>query len=503
MPRPGRKQALSARRKAHFFAPAAHPGLLGALDVFEHVLKLALQREGVPSPVTSFREAVPGFGREEMSAWRTNLDRGNALFHAQRMIAALESPTPTGGACEDIDRIWNEQSIRDAARKLAGLLRRYCADAVEKQSKQALASDLKASIGSRTTAGAHRNHQCIYTWETAKAIMDNIYVPPDETPDSPEFPPDSPRFPATPTLEVNFDGRAIFVKDESKNPTGTHKDRWAWEMLVKYKRWFERQTSDIHGCVTIPRYSMISSGSAAIALQSLMRTRLLPDIRVVMDLERTDSRVVSRLRALGAQVYLVNLDDHPMSEAEIRSITENEEGQDVTPRNADEPFDNRYYDWLAYEILNERPRHIFVPFGTGGLFANIIYVINAQHTGTHDPRLQTPIQDLVGINVYGATSEDPGTQMHMLFARFRPTRSGIDQAVGDFVRRGTLGDRSGISPITDKQAQRASLQVPAFGIRTDLSGAAGLTLYSTMATRIPVKEKVVIVNTGCVYLPPV
>ena len=58
----------------------------------------------------------------------------------------------------------------------------------------------------------------------------------EEDPTKPDFPPGNAKFPATPTrkLEVK-DFKNIFVKDESINPTGTFKDRFAWKLVRQYK----------------------------------------------------------------------------------------------------------------------------------------------------------------------------------------------------------------------------------------------------------------------------
>ncbi len=73
-----------------------------------------------------------------------------------------------------------------------------------------------------------------------KQILDNIpNIKSDNDPKNPEFPPTQPRFPATPTIRLkNFQNtygfNDVWVKDESINPTGTHKDRMAWEIVVTY-----------------------------------------------------------------------------------------------------------------------------------------------------------------------------------------------------------------------------------------------------------------------------
>lgn len=49
----------------------------------------------------------------------------------------------------------------------------------------------------------------------------------------PEFPWDHPAFPATPVIKIKMEGfNNIWIKDESHNPTGIHKDRVAQEVYL-------------------------------------------------------------------------------------------------------------------------------------------------------------------------------------------------------------------------------------------------------------------------------
>ncbi len=57
----------------------------------------------------------------------------------------------------------------------------------------------------------------------------------ENDPLKPEFPVDDPKFPATPTYQIDITGFSnVWLKDESHNPTGTHKDRMGWEIIVTY-----------------------------------------------------------------------------------------------------------------------------------------------------------------------------------------------------------------------------------------------------------------------------
>ena len=67
-------------------------------------------------------------------------------------------------------------------------------------------------------------------------ILKSIVIRSENDPKKPEFPPENPKFPATPTYRIKIPGFSnVWLKDESKNPTGTHKDRMAWEIVVTYR----------------------------------------------------------------------------------------------------------------------------------------------------------------------------------------------------------------------------------------------------------------------------
>ena len=92
-----------------------------------------------------------------------------------------------------------------------------------------------------------------------KAILEQLVVRSENDPLKPEFPVDNPKFPATPTYNIDILGfKDVWLKDESYNLTGTHKDRMAWEIILTYRDFLlakqNRQINDI-----LPQFSIISS----------------------------------------------------------------------------------------------------------------------------------------------------------------------------------------------------------------------------------------------------
>ena len=53
-------------------------------------------------------------------------------------------------------------------------------------------------------------------------------------------------------------------------------------------------------------------------------------------------------------------------------VTENINGIDITYSQEFDSLKTIYYDWLSYEVLNQNPDWVFIQFGTGDLFNNII-----------------------------------------------------------------------------------------------------------------------------------
>ena len=72
--------------------------------------------------------------------------------------------------------------------------------------------------------------------KSEEKILKSIVVASENDPKKPEFPSDDPKFPATPTYKIKVPGfENVWLKDESYNPTGTHKDRMARELVVTYR----------------------------------------------------------------------------------------------------------------------------------------------------------------------------------------------------------------------------------------------------------------------------
>src|SRR3989339_661116 len=135
-------------------------------------------------------------------------------------------------------------------------------------------------------------HICMPLTKSEKQILQSIVVASENDPRRPEFPPSAPKFPATPTHKISVPGFTnVWLKDESYNPTGTHKDRMAWEIVVTYRDFLlAKKRGQIKG--PLPEMSIISSGSAAIAIQTQLKKYQLPNLKVLVDVNFIEPNIL-------------------------------------------------------------------------------------------------------------------------------------------------------------------------------------------------------------------
>lgn len=323
-----------------------------------------------------------------------------------------------------------------------------------------------------------------------------LYVPSLNDPSKPEFPPRpfyEPRFPASNTYRVDVPGFSnVWLKDESTNPTGTHKARMAWEVLIKAKRY------------NIKEVSIISSGSAAAAIQHFFNLfKVNTKLKVLMD-NRIKSNIKEALRQMGCEVYETDLSKESLSSKEIKELTNNKEGIDITYREILDRFNDNYYDWLSYEVLNENPAYCFVPFGTGDLFVNILIIAEREFNNSiykHDPRFLGDIKKISACNFMGATTRDANSRMDKLFSYYLPSLDDYQFYINSLIQNERIGNLSGILDVDENYIEEALDISKKHSIRCEPSGIAGLALLLQMKDELPRDEKILIVNTGSTIYP--
>lgn len=326
-------------------------------------------------------------------------------------------------------------------------------------------------------------------------ILNSIVVASENDPHKPEFPSENPKFPATPTRKIQVPGFSnVWLKDESVNPTGTHKDRMAWEIVVTYRDFLlAKKRGAIKG--HLPAMSIISSGSAAIAIQTQLKKYLLPSLNVLVD-TKMNKKTLTAMKRIGCKIFETNLSKKPLSYKEILKLTNNPTGFDITSSEALDPT-TRFYDWLSYEILNSSPDFCFIPFGTGNLFENVLNINKKElSTKIHDPRFKVNVERLRNCNFLGATTNNLKSKADKLYSPHLPFVHFDEQWIRLYRYAGFCGRESNVHLIKEKYLGAAMKIATSQKITCEPSGIAGLALLLQMKKSIPKNKKILIVNTG-------
>jgi hypothetical protein len=338
-------------------------------------------------------------------------------------------------------------------------------------------------------------------------LYNSIVIASEDEPDKPEFPPFSPRFPATPHFRIPVPRlkREIIIKDESRNFTGSHKDRMAWEIVVFYKDLIQDLLDPRSKTTHLPTASIISNGSAAMAIQVMLRCYGLPPLKVLIDEDPALESVEATLRRIGCEVYKAPLAAKELDSADVLDLTANPDGFDLTARNLVDPNRRTYYDWLAYEILNCGAKHIYIPVGTGDLFVNLLTILRDELLEVaNDKRLEGGSPSIRDLALFGATSDDPKTRMDKLYAPHRPTRVEVDRVLSEMKEAGQCDPRSAVVHVDEKVVSEALDIAALHKIHADASGIAGLSLllqqHYNGILDIPDNEDILVVNTGWQHL---
>ncbi|MEK6947900.1 MAG: PLP-dependent lyase/thiolase [Nanoarchaeota archaeon] len=331
--------------------------------------------------------------------------------------------------------------------------------------------------------------------KSEELILKSIKIASENNPNRPEFPSDNPKFPATPTYQIKVPGFTnVWLKDESVNPTGTHKDRMAWEIIVTYRDFLiSKKNGQIKG--KLPHMSIISSGSAAIAIQTQLNKYKLPNLKVLVDIN-LKPEILKYLKLLGCEVYQTDLSKRTLGWRDILKLTNNSTGFDITSNQALDPT-MRFYDWLSYEIINNNPEYCFVPFGTGNLYENILNINKKEvTTKKHDPRFKCDIKILRKCNYLGATIDNPKSKADKLHSPHLPFVHYDEQWIKLYKYAGYCGSKSSVCLVREEYLEEAMKIAKEQKINCEYSGIAGLALMLQMKDKLPRDKKMLIVNTG-------
>lgn len=164
----------------------------------------------------------------------------------------------------------------------------------------------------------------------------------------------------TPLLKLdNFWGKhgqfVAFVKDESKNPYGTVKDRRNAALMKKANN------------MRVDKLALITSGNNGFSLAKLAEPY---GIKVVCVINKEAPEFIKApLKQTAHHVIELNLDSKILRPEEIISFAR--ETDDEVIWDATNGFDE-YYEPILQEIIHViKPSYIVVPVGSGGLFVGL------------------------------------------------------------------------------------------------------------------------------------
>lgn len=324
--------------------------------------------------------------------------------------------------------------------------------------------------------------------------MDTVFAPrPRVAPRAAEAAEDV-RFPETPIRRLEVPGfNDVWVKDESVNAlSGTHKDRLAWDALNLYRGMLITHHGDRSA---LPQFSIISSGSAALALGRAFRNHGFPKLKVLAD-THIDKDIKASMELAHCEVYTTDLSARVLGPKDILSLTDNAHGLELTSHK-DIAVDEGSYDSMAFDVINQSPDYVFVPFGTGITFKKLLYT--AENVLTHapyDPRYRGNIDTLGECNYLGATTTNPKSVADKLHSPFSPFSEITEDEIANYKNAPYCGSETAVHTVEERFFKEAMTLATSQGIVCEPSGIAGLALLLQMRDSVPKDKKILIINTG-------
>lgn len=319
---------------------------------------------------------------------------------------------------------------------------------------------------------------------------------------APEFPPApfyQPRFPASEIHSFRVPGfNNVWIKDESTNPTGSHKDRMALEIVVQYKAFLESlKFKKRHN---IPQLSIISSGSAALSIQHMLNLYRIPTrLRVLHDIS-LKLEILNNLEQCGCLLFPCDLSLRQLTSEEIKQRTENFNGIDLTYREIIDPNNDNYYDWMSYETINHNADYCFVPFGTGDLFINILKIAKREFINSlvsrNDSRYSGSIETLRRTIYFGATTDLKDSKLTKLYSAYLPSFQSHLKYLEECKKVMSCGSETSVLRVDEKYVYKAAEIAADNNLIFEYSGIAGLALLLQIKESISPDARILIVNTG-------
>src|SRR3989344_885290 len=317
---------------------------------------------------------------------------------------------------------------------------------------------------------AERNYPLMLSWELVEQFADGIpaHMHSDRARNGWAWT-------ITPVVPVDLQQEGfgtVYIKDESQNPTGTIKDRAAWELTALYRDFaralYLKQKGKGRIEQPVPRLSCITAGNVGRAVSEIYRRFGLPPMKLLVDISVSPERL-QILRGLHADIYMADLgrnvfekdDDkvkRPYTAQEIKLLTNNVKGIDITSVMALEPW-AVFYDWHVHEAFNENAAEIYVPYGSGRIWENYLTwqqrTIRNDATGRRDTRLQVSAEKVIAMSILGAEPEVLNSKADKLTKSFNPFALFDDQDARALNALSFTGQHTGVYKVSEAKIAQA------------------------------------------------
>ncbi|MBI4148726.1 PLP-dependent lyase/thiolase [Candidatus Woesearchaeota archaeon] len=355
-----------------------------------------------------------------------------------------------------------------------------------------------------TTALQEKDFPQYMTRELVEQWGDSIPCFSENDPSAPEWTPT----PVIPADLTPFGYGQVLIKNEAvpSNPTHTIKDRSAWEIAALYRdfaRLLYMRTKTGNDskldAIPVPRFSVLTAGNAGRALAHVFHRYGLPPIKLLID-ENISAERLGSLKQLWADIYCVDLKAQSLTPFDIKALTNNSQGIDLTSVMTLEPH-AVFYDWHVHEAFNESPDEIYVPYGSGRLFENYLTwqerTLRAASQGQRDPRLQVSATTVITMDILGAEPLLPTSRADKLTKPWHPFLILEKDDMSALQVLGATGSNTGVYGVLEEKIRDADTIMNRF-CPAEPSAAAGLALYMQRcdAGRVDPHKKVLIINTG-------
>jgi threonine synthase len=211
--------------------------------------------------------------------------------------------------------------------------------------------------------------------------------------------------------------------------------------------------------------------------------------------------------------------EDPLSAEQILYLTNNSYGYDLTSAggaNEAAQVQAVFYDDLAKDVFKEKPDEVYMPFGGGVLYADLMirqYLITTNNYKEIEAMFGLPerqltkedkdfIETIKKTSLLGAEPEDLHSIADKLTAPVKPFIPFTPKKLETAKKYKNTSKQSGIYKVSESEIKEAYQLMKRFGeplgMKTEPSAAAGLALYAKRKRDGLVKKdaKVIIINSG-------